>query len=126
LTEKIPDHTYFCNLRKKIGTSPLCKLFNMLGAKLKAKGLVTNIFSFVDASSMICKVGLWDEPEEAIKDREETLNNKNIDQYAPDKDASYCHKGKTKYWYGHKRHVGVCMKNGLDQQSSGKNGQSYR
>lgn len=113
LTEKVPDHTYFCNLRKKIGTSELCKLFNMLGDKLKEKGLITNVFTFVDASSMISKVGLWDERDKAIKDGEETLNNKNIDQYASDKDASYGNKGKTKYWYGYKRHVGVCMKNGL-------------
>jgi len=113
LSEKVPDHTYFCNLRKKIGTSELCKLFNMLGDKLKEKGLVTNIFTFVDASSMISKVGLWDERDKAIREGEETLNNKNIDRYAADKDASYGNKGKTKYWYGYKRHVGVCMKNGL-------------
>jgi IS5 family transposase len=113
LREKVPDHTYYCNLRKKIGTARLVNLFNGVGRKLKEKGLIANIFTFVDASQLVSKVSLWDERDEAIRAGEETLNNKNVDQYAHDKDASYGNKGKTKYWYGYKRHVAVCMKNGL-------------
>jgi IS5 family transposase len=49
----------------------------------------------------------------AIAAGEKTLNNTNIEEYAVDKDASYGNKGKDKYWYGYKRHVAVCMRNGL-------------
>ena len=113
LTEKTPDHSYFSAVRKKIGTKELAKLFNKLGEMLREKGLITNVFTFVDASKMISKLSLWDERDKAIKDGEEKLNNKNIKSYGPDKDADYGCKGEGDYWYGYKRHVSVCMKNGL-------------
>lgn len=113
LSEKVPDHSYFSELRKKIGTNCLAKLFNDLGRKLREKGLIANVFTFVDASQMISKVGLWDERDEAIKAGEETLNNQNIEKFTVDKDASYGNKGKNKFWYGYKRHVAVCVRNGL-------------
>jgi IS5 family transposase len=112
LSEKVPDHSYFSALRKKIGTHELVKLFRQLGERLRKKGLVAEVFTFVDASQMISKVSLWDERDKAIADGEEALNNTNIDQYATDKDASYGAKGKSKFWYGYKRHVAVCMKQG--------------
>ena len=113
LSEKTPNHSYFSQLRKKIGASRLAKLFNELGFRLRQKGLIAEVFSFVDASSMISKVSLWDERDKAIKEGEETLNNLNIDKFSADKDASYGNKGKTNFWYGYKRHVSVCMKQGL-------------
>jgi len=39
LTEKVPDHTYFCQLRKNLGTEKLVKLFNRFNDKMRAKGL---------------------------------------------------------------------------------------
>ena len=50
LLEKTPDHSYFCVLRKKIGTKKLAKMFNKLGDSLREKGLVSNVFTFIDAS----------------------------------------------------------------------------
>lgn len=113
LTEKTPDHTYFCELRKRVGTEKLAKLFNKFGDKLREKGLISNAFTFVDASKLISKVSLWDDRDRAIRDGQEKLNNMNIKKYAKDKDADYGCKGKEDYWYGFKRHVAVCMKNGL-------------
>lgn len=113
LTEKTPDHCYFSELRRKIGTERLAKLFNKFGDKLGAQGLVANVFTFVDASKMISKISLWDERDKAIKDGQDKLNNSNIKDYSVDKDADYGCKGKDEYWYGYKRHVAVCMKNGL-------------
>jgi transposase len=89
LTEKTPDHSYFSELRRKIGTEKLAKLFNKLGDKLREKGLVTNVFTFVDASKMISKLSLWNERDKAIADGEERLNNRNISEYAADKAADY-------------------------------------
>ncbi len=55
LSEKTPDHSYFCELRRRVGTEKLAKLFNKFGDKLMEKGLVSNAFTFVDASKMISK-----------------------------------------------------------------------
>lgn len=107
LTEKTPDHSYFCELRKKVGTEKVAKLFNKFGDKLREKGLVSNAFTFVDATKLISKVSLWEERDKAIKDGEEKLNNKNIKEYSSDKDADYGCKGNSDYWYA------VCMKNGF-------------
>lgn len=118
LSEKVPDHSYFSELRKKIGTSRVSKLFNDFGSRLRQKGLIANVFTFVDASQMISKVSLWDERDKAIKAGEDTLNNHNIKEFVADKDASYGNKGKDKFWYGYKRHVAVCVKNGLISKSA--------
>jgi transposase, IS5 family len=75
--------------------------------------LIANVFTFVDASQMILRVDLWDERDKAIKAGEETLNNRNIEKFTVDKDASYGNKGKNEFWYDYKRHVAVCVKNGL-------------
>ena len=113
LTEKVPDHSYFSGLRKRIGTKELVNLFRRLGNRLRQKGLIADVFTFVDASQMVSKVSLWDERDKAITAGEEALNNANIEQYASDKDASYGAKGQSKFWYGYKRHVAVDMKHGL-------------
>lgn len=113
LSEKSPDHSYFSELGKKVGTEKLAKLFSKFGDKLRDKGLVSNTFTFVDASKMISKVSLWNERDKAIANGEEKLNNKNISKYAVDKDADYGCKGKDDYWYGYKRHAAVCMKHGF-------------
>jgi len=42
------------------------------------KGLIANVFTFVDASEMISKISLWNERDKAIKDGQDKLNNSNI------------------------------------------------
>ena len=91
--------------RRKIGTEKLAKLFNKFGDKLRAKGLIANVFTFVDASKMISKVSLWNERDKAIKDGQDKLNNSNIKNYSADKNADYGGKGKEEYWYAYKPHV---------------------
>lgn len=113
LTEKTPDHTYFTNLRKKIGTKKLTELFNELVKKIKKKGLMSNTFTFVDASQMVSKTALWEERDRAIKKGIEKFNNEVVKKFAADKQARFGCKGKTKYWFGYKRNVAACMKLGL-------------
>lgn len=113
LLDKTPDHTYFCDLRKRIGASGLGKLFTLLGKKLKEQGLVCEIFNFVDASQMISKVALWEERDRAIAQGIEKLNNEVVHQFASDSQARFGCKGKKKYWFGYKRHLCVCMKQGF-------------
>lgn len=40
ITEKRPNHNYFSELHKKIGTSILGVMFNLINDKLRSKGLI--------------------------------------------------------------------------------------
>lgn len=123
LKDKTPDHSYFGGLRKRIGLDELSKLFNRVIEILKSKGLVGNAFHFIDASSLLSKINVWEARDKAIADRtneeiddetgERKLNNKNISKYSSDKDAKFGCKGKSKFWIGYKRHNVVDMKQGL-------------
>ena len=113
LTQTTPDHSYFGRLRASIGIERLAKIFNNVNDELRKQGVVSNIFTFVDASSMISKLTAWDERDKAIKAGEEKLNNANIGDYSADKDARFGCKGKDKFWFGYKRHVAVDMKQGI-------------
>jgi len=113
LTEHTPDYTYFSKLRTRLGTKRAANLFKEVNATLESRGLFGNVFTFIDASSIITKTALWEERDRAIKDGAERLNNKNVKQYARDKDARWGAKSKTNIWFGHKRHAAVDMRHGL-------------
>lgn len=113
LRDKTPDHTVFCHLRKKIGTRLLSKIFADLRAQLKSEGLMSEVFTFVDASHLITKANLWEERDKAIAEKYEKLNNTNVSKVAADPQAKIGCKGKSKYWYGYKQHTSVDMQSGL-------------
>lgn len=113
LVESTPDHTVFTRARQKIGTSLLSQLFEDLRNQLKAQGYMNEVFTFVDASHLIAKAQLWEERDEAIKQKYEKLNNQTLPKVAFDKQARIGCKGKNKYWYGYKKHVSVDMQSGL-------------
>jgi len=97
LLEETPDHTYFCKLRKRIGTKHIADTFNTINALLKKKGFFGEVFKFVDASSIVTKTALWKERDKAIAKGEEKLNNHNVGKYSADKDARWGSKGKKQY-----------------------------
>ena len=99
----------FSRARKKIGTNLLSKLFENLRDQLKAQGYMNEVFTFVDASHLIAKASLWEERDEALKQKYEKLNNEVLPKVAHDKQARIGCKGKNKYWYGYKKHVSVDM-----------------
>lgn len=113
LTEETPDHTYFCKLRKRLGTKNIADTFNRINEILREKGLFGDVFKFIDASAIVSKTALWKERDKAIKSGEEKLNNRNVNKYAADKDARWGAKGKNKIWYGFKKHCNVDMRFGL-------------
>jgi IS5 family transposase len=113
LTEKTPDHTVFCKVRARIGTSLLSKIFSHLRDQLKQQGVMNEVFSFVDACHLIAKANLWKERDKAIEENYEKLNNEVLPKVAVDKQARIGCKGKKKYWYGYKQHVSVDMQSGL-------------
>lgn len=113
LTDKTPCNSVFTRVRNRIGTKLLAEIFNKLRTQLKAHGYMNEVFSFIDASSLVSKANLWQERDKAIKDKYEKLNNEILPKVAYDKQARIGCKGKGKYWYGYKKHVSVDMQSGL-------------
>ena len=113
LRENTPDHTIFCQTRKKIGTGILSKIFTDLRDQLKRHGLMSEVFTFVDATHLITKANLWKERDKAIVEKYEKLNNDNVSKFSADSQAKIGCKGKDKYWYGYKQHTSVDMQTGL-------------
>lgn len=113
LLEKTPDYSLFTKIRAKIGTSRLSTIFNILRDQLKAKGYMSEVFTFIDASHLISKASLWEERDKAIKEKYEKLNNEILPKIARDKDANFGCKGGNKFWYGFKKHISVDMQSGM-------------
>lgn len=113
LRDKTPDHSLFCQMRKKIGTTVLSQIFADLRDQLKNQGLMSEVFTFVDATHLITKANLWEERDKAIAEKYEKLNNENISRFSADSQAKIGCKGKNKYWYGYKQHTSVDMQSGL-------------
>ena len=113
LDEATPDHTFFCRVRQVLGTRRMGQAFKNIIQKAEEKGIIRKVFTFVDATAIKTKETTWQERDKALAEGEEKLNNKNIGNYSADKDARFGCKGKDKFWYGYKAHVGVDMKSGL-------------
>lgn len=113
LSEITPDFTVFSKVRKKIGTNRLADIFANLRNQLKAQGVMSEVFSFIDATHLITKANLWEERDKAIQKKYDKLNNKTLPKVAHDKQARIGCKGRNKYWYGYKQHTCVDMQSGL-------------
>lgn len=59
LCDKTPDYTLLCKIRKKIGTDKLATIFERIRNCLKQNGLMSEVFTFIDSSSLISKFSLW-------------------------------------------------------------------
>lgn len=81
--------------------------------QLKAAGLMSEVFTFVDATHLIAKANLWEERDKAIQQKMDKLNNEVLPKVAVDTQARIGCKGNKKYWYGYKEHVSVDMQSGL-------------
>ena len=113
LSDKTPDYSLFTHVRSRIGSKRLSLLFSDMREKLKEPGLMSEVFTFVDATHLISKANLWEERDKAIAQKMEKLNNETLPKVAVDKQARMGCKGKNKYWYGYKGHVSVDMQSGL-------------
>ena len=113
LVDKTPDHSVFGRVRSRIGTNKLSKIFSLLRDQLKSQGYMSEVFTFVDATHLISKVGLWKERDKAIELKLESLNNKTLEKVAADKDAKFGAKSKDKIWFGYKQHTSVDMQSGM-------------
>ena len=116
--EQTPDHSYFGRFRERVGTKRIGKLFKAIVNKAKEKHLIRGVFHFVDATSIISKNTTWAERDSAIKQGEEALNNRNVKKYSADPQARFGCKGKSKFWFGYKGHIGVDMGSGLIESAA--------
>lgn len=73
LSDKTPDHTYFCYLRRKIGTNRMSKLFNRIGRAMKKAGYIREVFTFVDASKIEARVDNWAARDKALEARKKRM-----------------------------------------------------
>ena len=67
LADKTPDHSLFAEVRKRIGTKQLSKLFAIMKEQLREQGYMSEVFTFVDSAHLISKAQLWEERDKAIK-----------------------------------------------------------
>jgi transposase, IS5 family len=111
--EITPDHNAFYCTRQRIGAKRLSQLFTQMREELARHGLVSEVFTFVDATHLIARANLWQERDRAIKAKLDKLNNEVLPKLAFDKQAKIGCKGKNKYWYGYKQHNAVDMQSGL-------------
>ena len=113
LGEKAPDHSYFGDFRKRLGTTRLMDIFSHVRDSLKHMGLIREVFTFVDASQLVSKLTTWDDRDKAITIELAKFNNDTASKVAADKQARFGCKGNKKYWFGYKEHVSVDMQSGL-------------
>lgn len=111
--EKAPDHSYFGDFHRWLGTSQLMDIFSLVRNSLQSMGLIREIFTFVDTSQLISKLTTWDDRDRAIKQGLDRFNNQTAGEVAADKQVRFGYKGKQKYWFGYKEHVSVDMQSGL-------------
>mgnify|MGYP003334779111 FL=1 len=116
--EQTPDHSYFGRFRERVGTKRIGKLFKAIVNKAKEKQLIRGVFHFVDATAIVTKNTTWAERDKAIKEGEEALNNTNVKKYSADPQARFGCKGRSKFWFGYKGHVGVDMGSGLIESAA--------
>ncbi len=110
---KGPDHSYFGDFRKRLGTTGLMAIFSQVRESLKGMGLIREVFTFVDASQLVSKLTTWDDRDKAIKAGLETFNNQTAPKVAADNQARFGCKGNHKFWFGYKEHVSVDMQSGF-------------
>ncbi|MDR4459286.1 MAG: transposase [Nitrospirales bacterium] len=113
LSEPTPDYSLFTRIRTRIGPTQPSQLFATMREQLKAAGLMSEVFTFVDATHLIAKATLWEERDKVRQQQIEKLNNEVLPKVAVDTQARIGCNGKKKYWYGYKEHVSVDMQSGL-------------
>lgn len=114
LTEKTPDHSYFGDFRKRLGTKNIMAVFQRVRESLKAMSLIREVFTFVDASHLISKLTTWDDRDRSIKAGREKFNNDTAEKIAVDPQARFGCKGGNKFWYDYIEHAVVHLRGGTN------------
>ena len=65
LSEPTPNYSLFTRVRNRIGPTRLSQLFATMRKQLKAPGLMSEVFTCVDATHLIAKATLWEGRDKA-------------------------------------------------------------
>ncbi len=57
--DRTPDHTTFYVAHKRLGTKRLSIIFSKVREQLRNRGLISEVFTFVDAAHLMSKANLW-------------------------------------------------------------------
>lgn len=60
LMESDPDFSVFSKVRNKIGTYKLSEIFTDLRSQLNVQGVMSETFTFIDATHLISNANLWE------------------------------------------------------------------
>ena len=113
LSEPTPAYRLFTWVRTRIGPTRLSPLVATMREQLKAAGLRSEVFTFVDATHLIAKATRGEERDKARQQNIEKLNNEVLPKVAVDTQARIGCTGKKKYGSGEKEPVSVDMQSGL-------------
>ena len=141
LLEQTPDHSFFGRIRKRFDTEKIALVFNNMVTQLNNQNVFSKAFTFIDSTAITAKLSIWEERDKILSDKtpkilnklqeklpsldltgnikestsseEIKTTNKNISNYAIDKDAKIGRKGKDNFWYGYKSHITVDGKSGI-------------
>lgn len=141
LLQATPDHSFFGRIRQRFGLEKIAEVFNNMVTQLHKQNVFSKAFTFVDSTALHAKLSIWEERDkllvtktpkiltklqeklpsldltgnikESTSTEEIKTTNKNISEYAVDKDAKIGRKGKDNYWYGYKSHITVDGKSGI-------------
>jgi hypothetical protein len=80
---------------------------------MKAAGLMSEVFVFVDATHLIAKATLWEIRDKARPQKMDQFNHDVLPKVAADLQACMECKGRKKYWYGYNEHGSVDRQSGL-------------
>jgi hypothetical protein len=102
LLDETPDFSTFNRMRDRIGLHRLAEIFNRVRNSMKKAGVIREVFTFVDASSLKSRVDTWVARDKALEaaeksdnnDEAPSLNNTNMSQLSSDPDARFGCKGK--------------------------------
>lgn len=86
----------------RIGPTRLSQLFATMRAQLKAAGLMSEVFTFVDATHLIAKATLWEERDKARQQHIEKLNNTVLPKVAVERKPGLAVRGR--------RNIGTAIK----------------
>ena len=75
LGEESPDHSYFGRIREALGSQRIKKIFQRIKDGAESRGILRQVFTFVDASAIKSKETTWAERDKALEEGESALNN---------------------------------------------------
>jgi transposase len=75
LLDTTPDFSSFNRMRDRIGLHRLAQIFNRVRDSMKKAGVIREVFTFVDASSLKSRVDTWVARDKVLEDAKKSLND---------------------------------------------------